>query len=187
MISAFEKAGFEVHHTGGNLTAWKLDLGNDVYILVTDADDGSTHEVDADAPHLVGVHSVDGEQDGSISTRAVNAAMAIEQAKLYARQYGPARFHFCIVRNVPGCLPNSREYHSANTEAECESIISAAIDEFAKERPYGESNWGAFLGRGVHAPDASMWHFTLAEYDDESEVLDLVGMTYDDWRRESEE
>ena len=52
--------GFELFHTGGGNTAWRLELTDTRYLLLTDSD-GSTHIFEAGEPILLGLYEGDGE------------------------------------------------------------------------------------------------------------------------------
>ena len=51
-------AGFYINHTGGGCTAWRVDLPNDHYLMVTD---DASHELTVGGEHAIGVYSPDGE------------------------------------------------------------------------------------------------------------------------------
>jgi hypothetical protein len=52
--------GFELVTTGGGNTAWRLDLPDQRYLLLTDSE-GAPHEFKQGAPILLGMYDVDGE------------------------------------------------------------------------------------------------------------------------------
>lgn len=50
--------GFTVWHTGGSCTAWRLELADERYLLLTDSDGGcgSTHQFEDGEPILLGLY-----------------------------------------------------------------------------------------------------------------------------------
>lgn len=84
----FKVAGFELEHTGGGCTAWRRDVGNGGYILITDSGGtdhrlGEAYAADPSLPDcwLVGLHRDDESSDG---VEAATVAEAITEAQRIA-------------------------------------------------------------------------------------------------------
>lgn len=95
---SFGAAGFELAHTGGGCTAWRLDLG-ECFILITDSG-GTDHRLGdgyaADPARadcwLIGLHLNDGEySDGDEAATAVEAIAVARRIVDLARQSGSSR------------------------------------------------------------------------------------------------
>lgn len=78
----FIAAGFTLEHTGGGCTAWRRDIGQRGFILITDSAGtdhrlGNTYAADACRPDcwLVGLHRDDESSDGIEATTAAEAIM----------------------------------------------------------------------------------------------------------------
>jgi hypothetical protein len=80
----FKAAGFTLEHTGGGCTAWRRDIGERGFILITDSAGtnhclGNAYAADPGRPDcwLIGVHRDDESSDGIEATTAAKAiAMA---------------------------------------------------------------------------------------------------------------
>lgn len=99
--------------------------------------------------------------------------------------------YFCIAIGMADCTPNSQDYHCAADSDEMRAIIKTACDE-----------WDAELS-GDNSPSASDEFFAyefkmpregennyaqrLRIANDCDWVLDVIGMTADDWARETED
>jgi hypothetical protein len=56
-----EYYGFAVYHTGGGCTAWRRELPDGRYMLLTDVEDGLTHVFSDGEAILLGLYDEEGE------------------------------------------------------------------------------------------------------------------------------
>lgn len=95
----FKAAGFKLDHTGGGCTAWRRDVAEGCYILITDSG-GTDHRLGesyaADPGRadcwLIGLHRDDGDYSDGIEAATAAEAIAIARGiEESARQFGATR------------------------------------------------------------------------------------------------
>ena len=99
--------------------------------------------------------------------------------------------YFCIAVGMADCTPNSQEYFCASS-AEMPHIIKTACDEWIaeyNERPTDDTRGDEFFQYEFKMPrdgeDNYSQRLLIGGSDDW--VLDVIGMTADDWAREAED
>lgn len=100
--------------------------------------------------------------------------------------------YFCLATGMADCTPNDQQYHSAETVDEMRDIIATAMAEWIAEyrdRPSSEECGDEFYQYEFRAPrdGEDNWSQRLLIGASEDWVLDVIGMTEDEWNRESED
>lgn len=92
--------------------------------------------------------------------------------------------YFCIAVGMADCTPNSQDYRIASDETEFREIVCAACEQWHKDQDHTE-----FRAYEFRMPKEGENNYSqrLLISMAEDWVLDVIGMTSDDWARESEE
>lgn len=100
--------------------------------------------------------------------------------------------YFCIATGTADFSPTSQDYHTVETESEFREIVKSACDEWASEyaeRPTDETRGDEYYRHEFRMPRAGEDNYSqrlmIGASDDW--VLDVIGMTAEEFERESGE
>lgn len=97
--------------------------------------------------------------------------------------------YFCIATGQADFLPTSQDYHSAADETEMRAIVAAACEQWEKEMPEADDTRGdEFYSHEFRMPreGENNWSQRLRIDASSDYVLDVIGMTADEYAREAE-
>lgn len=95
-------------------------------------------------------------------------------------------YYFCIIEGAADCLPVTQTYHSAATREEMEIIVSEAATEFTEWQREEEGKDVILYKHTLPAPGENNYSFRPVIAKDADWVMDVIGMTAEDYAIESE-
>lgn len=96
--------------------------------------------------------------------------------------------YFCIADGMADFMPNMQDYHHCSNISEAREVIRLAVESFASEYSASEAPyfhvvpdhvWQIMEDRGASSVN---WRLCIARNEDR--VLDVIGMTQEEYSRE---